>query len=205
VPHEVLEAIRREVIIRAQGRCEYCLYPEAQSAFSHQVDHIVSRKHGGSSSLDNLALCCIFCNRYKGSDIAAIHTRTRKPVRLFHPRLDRWADHFRLSGAIIEGLTAQGEVTARLLRFNQAERVAERAFTLSALIPAPSRLGCLVRTLVAGRNVWPRPLAPKALPESIRPSIPCTLLRRQNLAICFAGNYGAVTHSETACGKRGSG
>jgi hypothetical protein len=126
VPRE-LEALRREVGTRAQSRCEYCLYPEARSAFSHQVDHIISRKHGGGSGLDNLALCCIFCNRYKGSDIAAIDMRTGEIVRLFHPRLDRWPDHFRVVGAIIEPLTLRGEVTARLLRFNQAQRVAERA------------------------------------------------------------------------------
>lgn len=64
-------------------RCEYCLYPEAYSAFRHQVDHIISRKHGGSSSPENLARCCAFCNRYKGSDIAAIDMRTGEIVRLF--------------------------------------------------------------------------------------------------------------------------
>ena len=126
MPRE-LGALRREVSARAQSRCEYCLYPEARAAFSHQVDHIISRKHGGGSGLDNLALCCIFCNRYKGSDIAAIDTRTGEVVRLFHPRLDQWSDHFRISGAIIEPLTLQGEVTTRLLRYNQAQRVAERA------------------------------------------------------------------------------
>ena len=56
----VPEATRAEVLRRANGRCEYCLYPEARSAFAHQVDHIVSRKHSGTSALDNLALCCIF-------------------------------------------------------------------------------------------------------------------------------------------------
>ena len=126
MPRE-FEALRREVRARAQSRCEYCLYPEARSAFSHQVDHVISRKHGGSSSLDNLAFCCIFYNRYKGSDIGAIDTRTGKVVRPFHPRLDEWSDHFRISGAIIEALTQAGEVTVRLLRFNQAQRVAERA------------------------------------------------------------------------------
>lgn len=126
MPRE-LGALRREVSARAQSRCEYCLYPEARAAFSHQVDHIISRKHGGGSGLDNLALCCIFCNRYKGSDIAAIDPRTGEVVRLFHPRLEQWSDHFRICGAIIEPLTLQGDVTTRLLRFNQAQRVAERA------------------------------------------------------------------------------
>jgi HNH endonuclease len=135
VRRELPDHLRREVSIRAQFRCEYCLYPEARSAFAHQVDHIVSRKHGGSSNLDNLALRCIFCNRYKGSDVAAIDSLTGEIVRLFHPRLDSWSDHFRISGAIIEPLTQQGEVTARLLRFNQAQRVAERTMLQATYYP----------------------------------------------------------------------
>jgi len=132
VRRELLDAIRRQVSIRAQFRCEYCLYPEVRSAFPHQIDHILSRKHGGSSSLDNFAFCCIFCNRYKGSDVAAFDTRTGEIVRLFHPRLHLWRDHFRISGAIIEPLTSQGEVTIRLLRFNQPQRVVERALLQAA-------------------------------------------------------------------------
>jgi hypothetical protein len=127
VPHELPDAARQQVILRAQFRCEYCLYPEGRSAFAHQIDHIVSRKHGGSSSLDNLAYCCIVCNRYKGSDVAAIDVRTGEAVRLFHPRLQHWSDHFRIQGGLIEPLTREGEATARLLRFNHAQRIVERA------------------------------------------------------------------------------
>ncbi len=88
---EAPDSVRREVIVRAQGRCEYCLYPEGKSVFAHQVDHVVSRKHGGDATLNNLALCCIFCNRYKGSDVAAIDARTGDPVRLFIQGLtDGW-------------------------------------------------------------------------------------------------------------------
>ncbi|MBV8525690.1 MAG: HNH endonuclease [Acetobacteraceae bacterium] len=129
---ELPEALRREVLLRAQSRCEYCLYPETKSAFAHQIDHIVSRKHGGRTALDNLALCCVFCNRYKGSDVAGINVSTGKPVRLFHPRLDEWCDHFCIAGAIIEPLTLEGEVTVRLLRLNEAQRVVERALLQTA-------------------------------------------------------------------------
>ena len=48
-----------------------CLIDEAAVGFPHQIDHIVSRKHGGSSRLGNLAYACVLCNRYKGTDIAA--------------------------------------------------------------------------------------------------------------------------------------
>jgi HNH endonuclease len=132
VPREFSEAQRQKVILRAKHRCEYCLYPEGRSAFAHQVDHVVSRKHGGASALDNLAYSCIFCNRYKGSDVAAIDARTGEAVRLFHPRLQRWSDHFFLRGGIIEALTPEGHATARLLRFNHAERIVERTILQSA-------------------------------------------------------------------------
>ena len=127
MPHDLLKVWRREIAARAQFRCEYCLYPETRSAFAHQIDHIISRKHGGASTLDNLAYSCIFCNRYKGSDVAALHGHTGKPVTLFHPRRHRWPDHFRIEGAIIEPLTQEGEVTAQVLQFNRTERVIERA------------------------------------------------------------------------------
>ncbi len=86
----------------------------------------MSRKHGGLSTLENLAFCCILCNRYKGSDITSIDSQTGQLVGLFNPRQDRWIDHFRLDGATIEPLSAIGNATARLLRFNARERIAER-------------------------------------------------------------------------------
>lgn len=39
------------------------------------VDHIVSRKHGGETELENLALACLHCNQRKGPNIAG-----RKPA-----------------------------------------------------------------------------------------------------------------------------
>jgi hypothetical protein len=42
---------------------------------------------------------------------------------LFNPRIARWSEHFRLSGAIIEPLSAPGRATIFLLRLNDPERV----------------------------------------------------------------------------------
>ena len=47
-------------------------------------------------------------------------------VSLFHPRRQRWEDHFLLRGAVIEPLTAEGKATARLLKLNLDKRVVER-------------------------------------------------------------------------------
>jgi len=41
-------------------------------------------------------------------------------------RIDRWLDHFRLEGAAIHPLTSIGEVTARILGFNDSTRLHER-------------------------------------------------------------------------------
>jgi hypothetical protein len=125
VAHEVDEASRRLVIERAGRRCEYCLIHQDSAGFPHQIDHIISRKHGGSSDLGNLAYACVLCNRYKGTDIASVDIAGR-PLRFFDPRRDIWDEHFRVNGPVIEPLTLAGEVTARVLRLNAAERVIER-------------------------------------------------------------------------------
>ena len=124
---DVNEGTRRFVIERAGGHCEYCLIDEAAVGFPHQIDHIVSRKHGGSSYLGNLAYACVLCNRYKGTDIAATD-HLGELVRIFDPRRDKWKQHFRIEGPAIQPLTSVGEATARLLRLNAAERVVERQF-----------------------------------------------------------------------------
>jgi hypothetical protein len=125
VARDIDESARLLVTERARRRCEYCLVHEDDAGFPHQIDHVISRKHGGSSGIGNLAYACIVCNRYKGTDIASID-RSGRPIRLFDPRRDSWDEHFELDGPVIQPLTAIGEVTARLLRLNAAERVIER-------------------------------------------------------------------------------
>lgn len=123
---DISDELRAEISQRAGERCEYCLIHQDDAAFPHQVDHILSRKHGGSSTRDNLAYACIICNRYKGSDVASIEPQSGDVVRLFDPRRDRWAEHFRLDGARIEPVTKVGATTVRLLRMNAPERILER-------------------------------------------------------------------------------
>ncbi len=86
-----------------------------------QVDHIISIKHGGSSETDNLAYACALCNRAKGSDVGSVST-SGEFMRFFNPRTDSWAEHFRLEQAAIRPLTTVGEVTARILGFNDGAR-----------------------------------------------------------------------------------
>jgi hypothetical protein len=114
------------------------LLDQADAGFPHQIDHVTSRKHGGLDHPDNLALACYLCNRYKGSDIASIHPQTGDLIRLFHPRLDLWTEHFCVDGAVIEPLTDVAVVTTQLLRINAPARVIERQL-LQSLDRYPKR------------------------------------------------------------------
>ena len=120
------ERLRRQVQERAQGRCEYCLIHEEDMYYPHEADHIIAEKHGGATSLENLAWACFHCNRFKGSDLASVDPLSKKAVFLFHPREQSWKRHFRLNGGLLEGMTARGRATVALLHFNDAERVAYR-------------------------------------------------------------------------------
>ena len=126
------EGLRRLVVERAGGRCEYCLLGRDDSFMPHEVDHIIADKHGGETSEENLCLSCHLCNRHKGTDLASLDPQTRQRVFLFHPRQDNWADHFQLDGARIEPLTPEGRVTARILQFNTLKRVEERLALIAA-------------------------------------------------------------------------
>lgn len=118
--------LRRLVIQRAAGRCEYCCIKESDTFYGCQIDHIISEKHDGSTDEGNLAYCCAFCNRFKGSDVGSIAPSSGKFVRFFHPRTDTWNDHFRFFDFEIVPLTEIGETTCRILRFNDLERILER-------------------------------------------------------------------------------
>jgi hypothetical protein len=125
-------ALRRQVRERAGERCEYCLIPESMTWAGHTIDHIIAEKHGGTTTADNLANACTLCNARKGSDVASVDERTGSIEPLFHPRRDRWADHFQLVGGRIEPLTSKGRTTTRLLRFNETLRVQERELLVAA-------------------------------------------------------------------------
>src|SRR5260370_20852277 len=122
----IAERLREDVSARAGRRCEYCLEPEDLAFARHQVDHVIAEKHGGTTALENLALCCALCNRRKGSDLATLDPMTGELQALFHPRLERWAEHFELRGGEIVARTITDRVTVKLLRLNRPDRIKER-------------------------------------------------------------------------------
>jgi hypothetical protein len=102
------------------------LIHESDTYLGCQVDHVIAEKHGGLTGPDNLAFACTFCNRSKGTDIGSILPGTEEFIRFFNPRVDEWSEHFRLDRIQISPLTPIGNVTERILRFNQSERKLER-------------------------------------------------------------------------------
>jgi hypothetical protein len=82
---------------------------------------------GGPTAVDNLALACIHCNRFKGPNVAGLKPDNGEIVRLFHPRRDIWTEHFIWDGPRLEALTPIGRVTIALLQINDPEVVAVRS------------------------------------------------------------------------------
>jgi 5-methylcytosine-specific restriction endonuclease McrA len=119
-------ALRREVIKRAANRCEYCLLPAEIAFYPHEVDHVITEKHGGVTEIDNLAFACWRCNRHKGSDLTSFDPETQQLSPLFNPRIQIWSEHFAYEGERIVGLTMEGRTTVNLLRLNSEERLLER-------------------------------------------------------------------------------
>lgn len=125
---QLVELIRR----RAGFRCEYCQFPEAFSGLNFQMDHIIAEKHGGPTEEENLALSCIYCNSHKGPNLSGIDPITGEIVRLFHPRRDRWDEHFRWDGAVLVGSNPVGRATIEVLRINDSAAVALRRLFIRA-------------------------------------------------------------------------
>ncbi|HEY0556349.1 MAG TPA: HNH endonuclease signature motif containing protein [Thermoanaerobaculia bacterium] len=113
---------RELVRSRAQGWCEYCRSQERFATESFSIEHIVSLRAGGEDRLENLALACQGCNNHKYIKTEGLDPVTAAAVPLFHPRLQRWRDHFIWSHDFkrILGLTPTGRATVEALRLNRA-------------------------------------------------------------------------------------
>ena len=91
-----------------------------------EIDHIIARKHRGRTAAGNLAVTCIYCNAYKGPNIAGLDPATGKLTRLYHPRRHKWPAHFRWEGGELVGRTAIGRATIEVLQINLPSLVALR-------------------------------------------------------------------------------
>ena len=125
-------ATKQLVRQRAGSRCEYCHLPEKFSGLRFHVEHIVPRQHRGADAADNLALACPECNLHKGTNLTGIDPDTNQVAPLFHPRRDKWEDHFALVDGGIAGKTLTGRTTAWLLTMNAGDnlRIRQRLIRL---------------------------------------------------------------------------
>ena len=125
-------ALRQLVRQRAGERCEYCRLRQEHDRFHRlHIEHVVARQHGGRDIAENLALACNQFNLHKGTNLSSVDPDSGETIRLFHPRRDRWEDHFALRGIHIVGKTEIGRTTAWLLQMNSAERLELRRVLLT--------------------------------------------------------------------------
>ena len=128
--------LEEQVERRARGRCEYCQMHQSLQGATFHVEHIVPRCRGGRSDLDNLAWACPSCNLHKADRVSIAVTGTDQEVPLFHPRTDKWDDHFRWDGHRVVGRTVIGQATVAALLLNHERRIRiRRAEALFGLFP----------------------------------------------------------------------
>lgn len=125
----VSRTMQAQIRQRAQALCEYCHTAEQWQYVPFTVDHIVPLVHGGMTTLTNLALACFHCNRRKSAQQTGLDPASGVVVPLFHPRQQRWLDHFVWSadGLLVAGRTATGRATITALALNRERAVAIRA------------------------------------------------------------------------------
>ena len=97
------KATQHVVRERAGGCCEYCRFPESFAELPFHLDHVIARQHGGPTT-----------------------------ATLFNPRWDEWRKHFVWQDAQLNGLTATGRATIKLLQINRADAVAVRRLLMHA-------------------------------------------------------------------------
>lgn len=122
VPRQLALKVAR----RAGHRCEYCHLPEDASLFAFQPDHVIAVKHRGLTIFENLAWTCFYCNSYKGACVAGYDPDSWRLTRLFHPRRDTWAEHFKRQRGRIIGTTPVGRTTVSVLNMNHPDAIMVR-------------------------------------------------------------------------------
>lgn len=125
---KVSAKLRREVIKRAKGFCEYCRSNSAFSDSPFDVEHIIPIAVGGETVSGNLALSCHGCNLHKSSKTKGFDVISEKTIELFHPRIDNWSEHFVWAEefSVIAGLTPTGRATVETLRLNRIGLIKQR-------------------------------------------------------------------------------
>lgn len=113
---------------RAGHRCEYCRAPEAVFNFPFEVEHVFPSSRGGTHDEANLCLACRACNLRKSDRLVALDELSGEEVPLFHPRRQRWTEHFYVDvqSGEIQGTTPTGRATVASLDLNHPLQLTAR-------------------------------------------------------------------------------
>lgn len=122
------KSLRQRVMAEARGLCAYCQTAVSITGARFVIDHIVPEYAGGQTAWENLCLACHSCNEFKGVLTEATDPITGQSVPLFHPKQQRWAEHFSWEegNSLVIGLTPTGRATAVALNMNHPDLVSAR-------------------------------------------------------------------------------
>ncbi len=128
------KTLRKQVTDRAKGCCEYCMSQAQYSSSPFSIEHIIPVSKGGTNNLINLALSCQGCNNFKYNKQKGIDPDTQSEVSLFHPRKEKWSNHFKWNEnfTVVIGITPIGRATIVVLKLNRSflinQRIIYRAY-----------------------------------------------------------------------------
>lgn len=88
-PVPELKLSRRTIFARDRYTCQYC----GATVKDLTVDHVIPRRHGGSTSWDNLVTACRRCNMKKGDKL--LHQTNMQLIR--QPRRPRYTPYISLT------------------------------------------------------------------------------------------------------------
>lgn len=97
------------------------MHQELQGATFH-VEHIVPSARGGTDDQTNPAWACPACNLHKSDKTRSADPMDGTAVRLFHPRIDDWNEHFQWIRFDLVDRTPIGRATVRGLDLNHERR-----------------------------------------------------------------------------------
>lgn len=127
-PAYVPPALREQIRVADRLRCAYCQTGEQLSGIPLTIDHILLLSKDGPTNFDNLCLACWSCNEFKRNLTEGEDPLTGETVHLFHPRQQKWSEHFQWSpdGVRVEGITSIGRATVIALRMNREPIITAR-------------------------------------------------------------------------------
>ena len=130
--------LRARIEALSNARCEYCQAPQNACGYHFHLEHIVPVILGGGDEESNRALACATCNLVNSGRVSALDPLTGEGTSLFHPRNQRWHEHFQWAEdqRTLLGRTSAGRAVIICLDMNNEIRQRARAFWFAAgLLP----------------------------------------------------------------------